>query len=70
MKITLTLISFLRPVFITDRNTCIGYGRWQSKEISLFLLVLLSLHSFFVLTEQWNHLEGDICGKTLLPLKT
>ena len=30
MKITLTLISFLRPVFFTNGSTCIRYGRWQS----------------------------------------
>ena len=36
MKITLTLISFLRPVFFTDRSTVSGMADCSLKKSTLF----------------------------------
>ena len=44
MKVTLILISFLRPVFFTD-EVHVADGRWQCKEISVVFCILDSLLS-------------------------
>ena len=58
MKVTLTLISFLRPVFFFHRQKYfIRYGRWQSKEISLVFCIpdsLLSLTKFPPIITQFS----------------
>ena len=49
MKMTLTLISFLRPVFFTDRNIVSGMADGSLKETSLVFCIpdsLLSLTKF------------------------